>query len=144
MQQYYFTESGYQKLKNEIDENTLIEHNINELKRIHSTSVQKDEVNIGSVAIVNFSVLSNGEEVSKANAHPFTILENQEPPFGENLVGMKLGEERVEEIELPKEFGEHAGKKAKVSGKRSQAQSLNSTKAYATRSCIRKHSWSTS
>lgn len=92
----------------------LVEHHLADLKRIHSTDVQCDEVAVNRVAIVDFRLIVGKEEISKGDKHPFIILAGATPPFGENLVGLKVGDNKIEKIVLPKEFKEYADKEADV------------------------------
>lgn len=100
--------------KDPVDRDQLFNQILDELKSSHLTDVPLEEIEDGAIALIDFSVEVEGEEITKGDAQPFTIAKGQEPPFGENLIGMKVGEERDEVTVLPEESKEYAGKEAKV------------------------------
>ena len=104
---------GMQLTRPKMDEEHIFEDVLGEAKSQHMVETQVKEVTLGSVATVNFWVQVDGKEITKGEGNNFMVAEGQEPPFGENLVGMKVGEMKSEKITLP-EGHEHAGKEADV------------------------------
>lgn len=104
---------GMQIKKPEVNEEQIFEQVLEQAKSQHMIEKQIDEVVLGSVATVNFWVLLNEKQVTSGEGHNFLVTKDQEPPFGENLVGMKVGDMKNETIILP-EGHEHAGQEAEV------------------------------
>jgi trigger factor len=70
-------------------------NNILEDQRQHNAEeVQKDTLELNDTAIVDYLVRSGQEEVNNGTDQRFAISAGQTEPFGENLIGMKIGEVR--------------------------------------------------
>jgi trigger factor len=108
---------GLQLTKKVVERSGMVEDTLKDLRDRHATDTQIDEVQLDTMATVSFvaNLVEDGSEISSSEDQPFMISAGQEAPFGENLVGMKIGESRVEKITLPKEFADHGEKEAEVS-----------------------------
>jgi len=88
---------------------------IEELRGRFSETEERDEVQVGRTAIIDFETRVGDEVVISQEGQPFMIRSGQPLPFGENLCGLKVGEEIDERITLPGDFKKHGGKEAVVS-----------------------------
>jgi len=111
------TPSGYlgMALENpQVELEPIIAGLIEELREQHVTIQAIDEVKEDSIVDLDFWLLVDNEEILTSKDHKFMIRAGQEPPFGENLFGVKRGEMASAKITLPENYGEHAGKEADV------------------------------
>jgi len=111
------TPSGYVGLQlkdPEVDVDQIFNGSLENAKQQHATEVEKEEVEDNNDVLVSFVAMCKGEEVAAGQEHRFKIAKGQQPPFGENLFGMKVGESRESEMILPDNFRKHAGELAQV------------------------------
>jgi trigger factor len=106
---------GLQLTKQKVDRDRIRGRLLEEARTEHMIEVPLEEIKIGSVVALDFNVVgSDGEQISSGEDHHFMINEGQEPPFGENLVGKKVGDSFVENITLPENMESHGGESADV------------------------------
>lgn len=106
---------GLQLTKPKIDREELLNKILDEAKTEHAVEKPLEEVKIGSVVSLDFTVVGeDGEQITDGKDHHFMVNEGQEPPFGENLVGKAVGENFTESVTLPEAMEEHGGKPASV------------------------------
>jgi trigger factor len=111
------TPSGYLGMaleKPEIDMDNIVESLWKELREQHVTIKALEEVKENSIVDLDFWLLVDGKEILSSPDQKFMIKAGQEPPFGENLFGIKRGEMASATITLPENYEEHAGKEADV------------------------------
>lgn len=111
------TPSGYVGMsleKPKIDQEPIVENLMHELREQHVTVNAIDEIKDESIIDLDFWILVDNEEIMSSKDHKFMIKAGQEPPFGENLFGIKRGEMASAKIVLPEDYGEHAGKEADI------------------------------
>ena len=96
------------------DSDTEAENILTSLYEKHGDVEDREEIDFGYVAVFDYKAYLDEEIISEQDAVPVQVQEGMEPPFGENLIGMKSGETKEFEIELSEEFGDNAGKKSKV------------------------------
>jgi len=110
--------SGYVGLKLKkpnINRDEIRERLIENAKHEHMLEIPTDEVKIGSLVNLDFIAIGEDEEkISEGKDNSFIINKDQEPPFGENLVGKKVGDSFVENIVLPENNETYGGKSARV------------------------------
>jgi len=106
---------GLQLTKPKVDRTEILNKLIEEAKSEHMIEVPLEEVKIGSIVVLDFEVITVDEQqVSEGKDHNFMINAGQEPPFGENLVGKKVGESFIESITLPEQIEKFGGEFANV------------------------------
>jgi len=111
------TPSGYVGLKLEkpnVNVENICDNMLENLKYQHTVFVPKEEVQEGHRVTLDFCALVDGKEVSSGKDHQFIIKKGQEPPFGENLLGVKVGEMVSEKIIMPEHIPDTGGKEAEV------------------------------
>ena len=106
---------GLQLTKPKIDREEIKSRLIEEAKIEHSIEKPLEMVKEKAIVSLDFEVLSKtGEQISEGKDHHFMINEGQEPPFGENLIGKKVGDNFIEEVSLPDAMENHGGELADV------------------------------
>ncbi len=98
------------------------EYNLdNEMEKIltslyeeHADIEDREIVDYGNVVVCNYKATVGDELISEQENVPAEIQQNSEPPFGENLCGMKIGETKTFEIILSEEFKNHVGDTSEV------------------------------
>jgi trigger factor len=105
---------GLQLEKEELDREEMVERHLSGARQQHGNEVGVDEVAIGTVVEIDFAVLRDEQELSSGKDHKFMINKGQEPPFGENLIGQKVGACLSEEITLPEGYESHGGEQVMV------------------------------
>jgi trigger factor len=105
---------GLQLKSPEVNIDQIFEKSLEDAKIQHATEIEKEEIEENDEAVISFVARCKGEEVVAGQEHRFRITKGQEPPFGENLIGMKIGENRESEMILPDNFKKHAGELAQV------------------------------
>ncbi len=105
---------GLQLNKHSADKQKFVDKYLNELKVNHSITTETNVVENESVVTVDYNVVIDGDKVSFGSDHTFLVDGTQDPPFGKNVIGMKLNEVRIEEITMPNEVDKYAGQKASV------------------------------
>jgi trigger factor len=100
-----FTPVGYvgmQLEKPKVNVEELCAHMLEDQRGHFSCEVQKEEVGLSDVVSIDFIAVGiDGKEVSSGKEQRFLISAGQPAPFGENLIGMKVGETRESETVLP-------------------------------------------
>lgn len=104
---------GMRLEKPEVDVEHILKHIVDNAKSQHAVETEAKEIGVGSVATIDFKVMVKDEEITSGKDHNFLIAEGQEPPFGENLFGMKTGNSKDETIVMPTGH-EYEGQKATV------------------------------
>ena len=105
---------GMQLKKPEISVDDLAHGILEATKSQHLTIVEKEVVSDGDHIEVDFEVKCGDEEVSAGSGQHFEIKSGMEPPFGDNLIGMKVGETRESDYTIPENFRVHPGERAVV------------------------------
>lgn len=111
------TPSGYlglQLSKPPVDIEAMANQLLEDVKHQHMTNETRDEVKDGYVVTVDFWTLVDGKEISSGKDQQFIIKEGQEPPFGGNLIGAKMGDMKKEVISMPESIPDYGGKEAEV------------------------------
>jgi len=111
---------GLRLVKKPVDPQPICDRLINELRERFSIIEDREEVVSGSSAIVDFEVRVGEEILSSQEGQSFLIKDGQPPPLGENLIGMKVGETKVETTVIPEESQNHPGAEAEVTIKLQQ------------------------
>jgi len=106
---------GLRLVKKETDLQPIQDNLLNELRNRFATVEDREEVAVGLSAIVDFEVKVGDEVLSSHEGQSFRIEKGQPAPLGENLVGMKVGENKVEVTTIPEESEKHPGAEAEVS-----------------------------
>ena len=107
---------GLQLTKPKIDQKETFTRLIDEAKSEHMSETPIEEVKIGCVVALDFVVTGeDGKQISEGKESHFMINKGQEPPFGENLVGKKVGDSFTEEITLPENVEAEDSPKGKAS-----------------------------
>jgi trigger factor len=86
---------GLKLKKSKINKEEMFNRFLDDFRKKHATEKPGEEVCDGSSIKVDFSVMSEGKETTSGKDNSFNITKGQEPPFGENLFGMKVGETKV-------------------------------------------------
>ncbi len=105
---------GLQLSKSETDVDAMAAQLLENVRHQHMISEPRDEIKDGFVATVDFWTIIDEKEVSSGKDQEFIIKDGQEPPFGGNLIGAKVGEMKKEKIIMPEVIPEHGGKEAEV------------------------------
>lgn len=106
---------GLRLTRSRSDPQPIQDNLINELCSRFSTMEDREEVAAGRTAIVDFEVKVGDEVLSAHEGQSFRIEEGQAAPLGANLIGMRVGESRVEITTIPEEAENHPGAEAEVS-----------------------------
>jgi len=105
--------SGYVGIalnKPEFDVEGLAQQELENLRNYWAKKVEKEILENGNIAVVDFCVKHEEEELNSVSDQQFEIMESQEPPIGKNLIGLKAGDSIEEQMEIPEGFGEASGK----------------------------------
>jgi trigger factor len=108
-----FGYAGLNLKKPDLDVEQMFERLLEETKAQHVSEVCCEEVQNNRTAVVDFIAHVDGNEISSGKDHSFLIQSGQNPPFGENLFGMKIGETKLFALPGP-EGTEYAGKNTMV------------------------------
>ena len=111
------TPTGYVGIhleKDNIDREKIVENYLSEARKQHSTEISAEEIEDGSIATVSYIVQAGEEQVASGEDQRITIRASQEPPFGSNLIGKKVGDTLEEITVLPEQLTLHGGKEADV------------------------------
>jgi trigger factor len=85
---------GLQLEEPNIDFQGIFNSILEDQRQHNAEEVQKDTLELNDTAIVDYLVRSGQEEVNNGTDQRFAISAGQTEPFGENLIGMKIGEVR--------------------------------------------------
>lgn len=106
---------GLELTKPKINVSEIYDQVLTEQRNNFKKEISKEVLEDGNIAIVDFSVMdSENKEVTSGADQRFFVRVGQEPPFGENLLGKKVGDTHEGEISLPDGFGPRAGEKVNV------------------------------
>lgn len=105
---------GMELKKPEIDEEKLFIQRMIDLKQHHSKKEIRKEVQEKFEVLVDYWILVDKEQISNGVDKTFQIRKGQELPFGENLLGAKMGDMVTAIITLPDNYPKYENKQAEV------------------------------
>lgn len=105
---------GMSLKNNKVDVDSVVSQRIMDLQEYHSTREVRKVVEENFEVTLDFWVLLDGNKINEGIDKLFVIKKGQEPPFGENLIGAKMGDMSTADIILPDNYPEHGGKQAQV------------------------------
>ena len=112
------TPTGYIGLRLErppIDKVKIAENMMSNLRQHCSEYKEREDVTLGSTVVVDYSVMTEGQEIVAHQGTPFSINDKGQLPLGNvSVLGLKIGDKVEAEMVLPADFKEHSGKEAKV------------------------------
>lgn len=94
--------------------NEAFDQRLSDLKKYHCIKEVRSEISEGFEVMLDFWVLVDGNIISENKDKSFTINKGKEAPFGENLLGAKMGDMATHTMILPQEYPQHGGKQAEV------------------------------
>lgn len=100
--------------RTKIDPESMFNQKLEDLMEYHVVKEARKEVQDGYEVTLDFWVLVGEKQISEGKDQVFTIKKSQEPPFGENLIGAKMGEMQSATITLPDNYPEYGGQQAVV------------------------------
>lgn len=92
---------GMQLTKRNSDPEEIFNAIMENAKKQHSSIVHMPEVIDGCTITVDFKVSRDDKEISSGIDQQFNITQLMEPPFGKNLIGVKVGESIFENFLAP-------------------------------------------
>ena len=106
---------GLQLTKPELNKQEAIEHIVEDLKARFAQEVSKEVVEMGDVVVVDFAAQDKeGKEITSGQDQKFAINPGLKEPFGENLLGVKVGEEHTCNTVLPEGYEDRAGEEITI------------------------------
>lgn len=89
---------------------------LNDLNEQHKRQEVRNIIEEGFLVTLDFWIINveNKEIINHVNDYKCTIKTNSEPPFGANLLGIKMNEMASCSMKLPEEYPEHGGKDVEI------------------------------
>lgn len=106
---------GLELTKPNFNKQEVVETITSDLKAKCSKEISKEAVELGDVVSVDFVALDKeGKEITSGQDQRFAINPGLKEPFGENLIGVRVGEEVCCNTVLPEGYEERAGEEITV------------------------------
>jgi len=101
---------GLQLTKPTLNKQEITDNILSDYRSKFTKEVPKDVVELGDIVVVDFSAYDkNSKEISSGKDQKFAINPGMKEPFGENLIGLKIGDVSICDTVLPEGYPERAG-----------------------------------
>ena len=105
---------GMSLKKQTLDLNMMLEQRLSDLYEYHCVREVRKEVQEGFEVTLDFWILLGDQKINEGKDQVFVIKKSQEEPFGENLLGAKMGDIQTSSVVLPESYPEYNGQTAIV------------------------------
>lgn len=105
---------GMSLKKEKVDYSKALEQRIDDLYEYYAFKEVRQEIQDGFEITTDFWVLVDNKVIAEEKDKVFAIRKGQEPPFGENLIGTKMGDVATANLTLPENYPEYGNKEAVI------------------------------